>query len=444
MIESDVAVIGGGPAGASCAAKLAELGFAVSLFEKGEGKRQHRGESLPSSIRVLCESLSLSLPPELIVERPPQHLVYWGEVQGAGVANQEHSFLVWRGPFDEHLRTHARERGARLVRSVVGHANRLESGYELSFGESKLRCRILVDASGRAGVLARRYRRRERGFRTLALTAHFRTGETNPPTIVESIPDGWVWSAPLPDGVRDVTLMLDARANFHETIRQAAHVHHLVDGAPQVGAVRGVDATPYSASRFCDGDLILVGDAASFLDPLSAHGVHKAMDSGLVAAVVARTILEHPSRAQDAATFYDQRENDIYKVSSERLRRLYQQETRFRDHQFWRKRALVETPPPPEPPRPPLEPEMKLNPGAGVELVDAPVLQGELIERQQVLRAPGNERAVRFFGSVCLPELYRAATRAESAAAAARAASAPFDEAYRAIDWMYRSGYLVE
>lgn len=458
MSECDVAVVGGGPAGASCAAKLAALGFTVSLVEKkgekGEGNRQHRGESLPSSINVLFERLSLSLPPEVIVERPPQHRVYWGELRGTSVVNHEHSFLVWRGPFDEHLRAHARTQGACLVDATVLSATRVASGFELSLDssadESTLRCRILVDASGRAGVLARDYRQRERGFRTVALTAHFRTDEDDPPTLVESFPDGWAWSAPLLDGVRDITLMLDTNlelgVDYAEMLRRTTHVYRLVDGAEMVGTVRGIDATPYRASRYCDGGLVLVGDAASFLDPLAAHGVHKAMDSGLIAAVVARTTLEHPARAGDAAAFHDQRESDIYEVTTERLRGLYEQEARFRDLPFWRKRRLEESTVSAEParPLPPLTPDMKLSPAIGVELVDAPVLNGELIERAQVLRAPHQERAVRFLGELSLPDIYMEATRAENAAAASRAARAPDDEAYRAIDWLYRSGYLVE
>jgi len=442
----DVGVIGGGPAGATCAAELAKLGFSVTLFEPGERKRRHRGESLPSSIQTLFEALELSLPSDVVVERPSRHLVYWGDLGGPTAPGQEHSFLVWRGRFDEHLRAHACAEGARWIRSAVRAAKTFDDGVELTFDDSSpLACQMIVDASGRAGVLARRYRRRERGFRTLALTGHFETAESTPPTIVESFPDGWVWSAPLENGLRDVTVMLDERADYDEMLRRAAHVHALVGGASRVGAVRGVDATPYTASRFCHGNVILVGDAASFLDPLSAHGVHKAMDSGLVAAIVVRTMLEHPSRALDAAAFHDGRESGIYRATSERLRRLYRQETRFRDRPFWQKRSSgADAVSDPEPPKTPLRPEMKLAAAPDVDIVEAPVLQGELIERKPVLRAPGRERDVRFLGNVCLPEIFSEAVRAESAAAAARAAQVPFDLAYGAIDWLYRSGYLVE
>lgn len=97
-------IAGAGPAGASAAIRLSRLGHRVLLLDRGEKKRQHVGESLPSSIRVVLSALGIELPSELVVRRPPAHLVYWGEMQGgrswSDVPERESSLLVWRGPFD--------------------------------------------------------------------------------------------------------------------------------------------------------------------------------------------------------------------------------------------------------------------------------------------------------------------------------------------------------
>ena len=102
----DVAVIGGGPAGASCAMRLQQFGLAVALFEKGEGRRQHVGESLPSSIRVVLESLELTLPDEVVEPRPRST----SSIGCPAAALERVSIkrpLVWRGPFDAFLRATA-------------------------------------------------------------------------------------------------------------------------------------------------------------------------------------------------------------------------------------------------------------------------------------------------------------------------------------------------
>ena len=461
----DVAVIGGGPAGASCAMRLQQFGLAVALFEKGEGRRQHVGESLPSSIRVVLESLELTLPDEVVEPRPPEHFVYWGPMSGGGARARQHqetSLLVWRGPFDAFLRATASERGVHIIDAPVGRVRPIEEGHALECGDGETRaCRFVVDASGRSGVVAKAYRQRVEGLRTLALTGHFdtfETGEASPTTIVETFADGWVWSAPLQNGLRDVTVMVDgdavragyadadADAAYQAAIDRAPHIRSMVESVKRVDPVRGIDATPYGASPFCTRDFLLVGDAASFLDPLSAHGVHKAMDGALVAAAVVRTILEKPSMAEEAARFYDRREQDIFDITRSRLARLYRQEARFADRPFWMKRAVSDEPPPePAAPRAPLTPTTPLRAGNGVEVVEAPVLENDMIERREVLVGPGLvgiKRPVRYLGTILLPDLFRVAAAAGTAAQAARAVEGAYEPIYAAIDWLYRHGYL--
>ena len=457
-LDADILIAGGGPAGASSALRLSQYGHEVLLLDKGakgDVKRQHVGESLPSSIRVVLATLGVELPPALVVKRPPSHLVYWGEMQGgqtwADVPERESSLLVWRGPFDRFLREEAIASGVRLVPDAVSRVSRSKGVIEVRTVEgAELRGRFFVDATGRSGVLARSFRRRERRFRTLALTGHFRTEETEPPTIVEAFEDGWIWTAPLATGLRDVTVMLEAsegstdrNAPFASALGRARNVSSLVSGASLDGPLRGIDATPYEASRFCGADFLLVGDAASFLDPLSAHGVHKAMDGALLAAVSAHTILERPERASDAAEFYNHRESSIYRITAERLRALYRQETRFAARPFWRKRTegpAVDARRPA--PRPPLAKNAALTGSRAVAVAEAPVVEGDFIERREVLVAPGQERPVRFLGPVCLPDLYKDVVSTGSALEAARRSPVGLERALAAVDWLYREGYL--
>jgi flavin-dependent dehydrogenase len=452
-IDTDVLIAGSGPAGSSAAIRLARYGYKVTLVDKHEAKRQHVGESLPSSIRVVFETLGIELPSGITVTRPPLHLVYWGEMQGGraweNVPERESSLLVWRGPFDRFLREVAVAAGTRLVSDAVAKVDRTKDGIEVeTVGGDEIRARFFIDASGRSGVLARSYRRKERRFRTLALTGHFRTEETEPPTIVEAFENGWLWTAPLANGLRDVTVMLDAakagavrNLQFASALERAPNVSRLVAGAPLEGPLRGIDATPYDASRFCGSRFLLVGDAASFLDPLSAHGVHKAMDGSLLAAISAHTILERPESAGDAVEFYHQRESSIYEIATERLRALYWQENRFRSSPFWRRRSEAparESAPLPR--RPSLDKDRALKGSASV--AEAPVVEGDFIARREVLVTSSQERPVRFLGPVCLPDLYKDVVSTGSALAAARRSPAGLERALAAVDWLYRSGYL--
>lgn len=456
----DVVVVGAGPAGSSCALALARFGCAVALVggdDRGSSIRQHVGESLPSSIRVLFSALGLELPTNAVVERPPEHFVFWGEMRGgsrwAEVPPGETSLLVWRGPFDRFLRAAAASSGVRLFPTRARAVRRTGDGCTVSTSDgTRLEAPLVVDASGRSGIVARSFRRKETRFRTLALTGHFRTVEATPPTLIESFEKGWVWSQPLRNGLRDVTAMvdlpgkdskLDRQVRYHEAIGAAPNVAALVRSAELAGRVRGIDATPYDGHRFADRDFFLVGDAAAFLDPLSSHGVHKAMDDALAAAAAIRTILARPQRADDAVHFYQERERNIYRVTTERLGNLYSQETRFGARPFWKKRSETKgSARPVSSSLPALEGEVELRPARKVVVREAPVLENDFIERREVLEAPGKERPVRFLGPICLPDLYRDILATGKRIEAARRSPFGLKRALAAIDWLYHSGYL--
>lgn len=436
--DVDVEVVGGGPAGAAAAIRLVALGFRTRVYDVPKASRQHVAESLPSSIRVVLRTLGIELPEDVLVERPPEHRVYWGELRGEtghAAPDGEGSLLVWRGAFDGWLQRSAIAAG---VDWVEGRKPSERTGT------------FLVDASGRAGFWGRELREPERDFHTLALTGHFRGSGSNgvEPTLIESFERGFVWSAPLRNGLRDVTLFLDAgeKLSDYETFLAAApEAKKLVEQATPVGPVRAADATPYRSRAYASAEHLLVGDAASFLDPLSAHGVHKAMDGALVAAAVIRTLLERPSSRADALRFYDERESRIAAVTAEKMGRLYAREIRFAERPFWRKRARVEPGGPLLPvPGPPLERAMRLGPGRGVRVENGPVLEDDYIESREVLVAPGKERPVRYLGDVCLPDLYKEVVEAGlDAVLEGSPRSQRRGRVLEAVDWLYRSGYLV-
>jgi flavin-dependent dehydrogenase len=429
----DVAVIGGGPAGTTCAIRLAQFGFQVVLLDNGERRRQHLGESIPSSSRVLFETLGVEPPPDVVVARPPEHRVYWGSMEGPSSTGGEGSMLVWRGAFDAFLKSEAARTGVDVREGAVRPVQISERSIHLE--GTDVVAAVVVDASGRSGLLAREDREREGAFRTLAITAHFR-GLEEDHTLVESFADGWVWSAPLSNGLRDVTLMVDAdRAavrQYDELLARTTHARAVAAQGERVDAPRGVDATPYHSRIFCGENWFLVGDAGSFLDPLSAHGTHKAMDSALAAAAAIRTILERPARTADACAFYDRRESEICRVTGERLRALYAQERRFAGSPFWEARSCSESERDSAKAMRPMPPVgVQLRSARGVEVIEAPVLENDFVERREVLVAPSAERPVRFLGPFCLPAVYRRVVSGEVS-----------DEDAPAVEWLFRHGYL--
>ena len=451
----DAAVVGGGPAGALAARQLAGFGLRVVLVHAARRRRQHLGESLSASAPRLLASYGLELPPSSFAPRPGDHFVRWGGREqriavrpedGAGEGQR----LIRRDRLDAWALAEARRAGVRIL---AGTASR-EGGSRASGaalvvrrrGARPLRivARAVVDASGRNGALTR-HSRRWPDYRTTALTAHLAPGEREG-TLIESFADGWVWSAPVLDGRRDVTVMLDsedaaggAEDRFREAIRQVDLGGFV--GSDLLAPVRAADVTPYAAAPVApDGaPQIAVGDAASALDPLAGLGTMKAMDSGLTGAVVLRTVLERSPEAAVALDFHARKERGLAAETDERIAGFYAEESRFAERPFWRRRSRAAPPPKT---LPALEADSRLVPAPGVRVERAGVLRGDWIVAAEALSGPGRHRPAHRFGRIPLPELFRTASTAGSVRQTLAEFPASEDETRAALGWLVGEGFL--
>jgi len=187
----------------------------------------------------------------------------------------------------------------------------------------------VLDCTGRAGVLARRYRVLEAEAPTLAVVRRYRNknGWDNVDAthaLVESFERGWAWSVPTSGRERHVAVMLDPQLHavmegaadlssaFEAEIANTALMHSITTSAVPVGDAWAVTASMYTSSEFALGRALLVGDAASFADPMSSFGVKKALASAWLAAVTVNTAIRTPELAGAAAGFYSDRERAMY------------------------------------------------------------------------------------------------------------------------------------
>lgn len=221
-------------------------------------------------------------------------------------------------------------------------------------GQIELRAPWVLDATGRHGFLARREGREpDRSTTTLALvrrwrSAHWDRGTANH-TLVESYENGWAWSVPLDAGVRCVTAMVDQRhaelegadvaAMFTAELGNTEHLGPTLESATPIGDAWACPASLYSSSRYGRPGLLLVGDAGSFIDPLSSYGVKKALSSGWLAGVVAHTALVDPPLADTAVSFFDHREREVYRSYRRVSADFFEEAEAHYGHAYWRTRA---------------------------------------------------------------------------------------------------------
>ncbi len=215
---------------------------------------------------------------------------------------------------------------------------------------------FVLDCTGRAGVLARgrNLRRHHDGPKTIALAAEWRGAFSDLPdashTVIESYDDGWMWSVPAAPGIRHVSAMIDpqrsglarggsSRDVYLAEIAKTRAFRSLLKDAALTDGPSGWDASTYFADDYAGDGWLLVGDAGSFIDPLSSAGVKKALASAWLAAIVVNTCLRTPSLRREALDFFNGREREIERHHADESRAFLAGAARGHDRPFWAERS---------------------------------------------------------------------------------------------------------
>lgn len=442
----DIAIAGGGPAGATLARLLAEFGYRVVIFEKRRFPRHQIGESLTPRILPILDFLGVRSRVEALgFPRMAGHTVCWGSNQPrTSYYSDDHrrrGFQAWREDFDSLLLQHARAGGVEVFEDHPVERIQFDAdAVAVTTPHGAATARFFVDATGHAGILARQQlRQRDRIFQTLAINAYWR-GASDPAgvdcanTLIEAYENGLVWSVPLHNGLRNVTLLIDwelgARIRhsglqefYLKEMSKAPYIGQFLQDAHLALPPRAFDATWHTATRFVTDRFLLVGDAGVFIDPLSSEGVHKAMASAITSAAVINTILQRPALTSHAVDFYEDTQHSLYAAYYSQSAEYYREEQRWPDAPFWRRRAQdkskvknqkskidnlewneVRKQTPIEHGRV-IVSKLKIAPG--VILERRPVIEGPFVELREVAVAPSHPRGVRFLDGVCLPTLLR-------------------------------------
>ena len=286
MKRVEVAIVGGGPAGASCAIELAKHGIFATIFDHSHPREKPCAGGI--SAQVIKKFPFLENFRSTGFALSDFRIISYNGIQ-AMTKKGDYGFCVSRMLFDRGILDIALEKGAKLATEKVLDVKKAGSGWKIRTNKDVHSARILVGADGVNSVV-----RRETvgpiSKENLALTFGYRaiSAKDVQPTIKLLEIPGYIWVFP---GNNYVNIGLGSELNYGSKLKKILDdfIHSYYSGIKIISkyaALLPSANTPEFFSLPCSGkDWILVGDAAGHVDPTTGGGILYALWGGRLAAL---------------------------------------------------------------------------------------------------------------------------------------------------------------
>jgi clorobiocin biosynthesis protein Clo-hal len=360
--DYDVIIIGGGPAGSTCATLIGRKGHKVLLLERAKFPRFHIGESITAFGTDVFKELGVyeELKKVNFVRKRGLEFVLQDHSKKLffpSAARDEDGFLPWafqmpRARLDQVLLDNARKNGADVreehdVKRVLFEGERAVgvefadcTGGRNGRETQRATARWVIDASGQIGQLNRQMPGNCRDHhvlqRKVSVFAHFK-GNFDFKNGDDAIhfklcvhPNGkdWAWWIPLDRNLCSLGVVL-SRASLKDRkgVPKEELFNEFIAGTPflsewvkQPGMERvskyyaAVDYS-YFSRRYVGDGWALTGDSAGFIDPVFSTGLQITFNSARLLSRSLLQIFEDPSRQKELLDHYNRTVDRYYRVN---------------------------------------------------------------------------------------------------------------------------------
>ena len=290
----DVAIVGGGPAGSSCAAFCARGGLRTLVLERERFPREKVcGDCLNPSCWPVLQRLSLA---QRVRDLPHYKLdsVEFIAIGGRNVivdlpTGDDCELSVKRSLFDALLLKHARELGAHVREETTVTALAHDENWKIeTAGGENFSARILIGADGRNSTVARLCNLLPRPARErVALQAHIALPQNfGGRVVLQFLPEGYSGQAPVNE--TELNLCLVGTPPTISRLRKWAEGHFEITANQSWRTITPLTRSPVPCAH---ENVLFIGDAARVVEPFTGEGIYYAMQSGELAAIAISKIM---------------------------------------------------------------------------------------------------------------------------------------------------------
>ncbi len=352
----DICVIGAGPAGATIANRLVDLGYRVALIEKSSFPRPHIGLSLTSGIHHWLQLLQIDKQvAQLPCKKAHTSVVLWSSEEPIvkTFKKDKAGYHIDRGLFDALLVAECEKKKVSIFQpGSIKNLEQLEDctwkmNVTCSDEQYNITTSFIVDACGRKSIL--KHSKKSYQPKLLATYAYWKS-DTNKDknSFIEAGNEHWYWGAPLntddfilcifsdPQKIKDSSSVEEF---YHHTLSTSTFASPILAGTIK-GEITVCDATPYYDNHVIGNSFIKIGDAAYTMDPISSQGVQKAMKSGIQGAIIVNTILKKQN-ASLAIRYYENLIASEVRKNKQWTSDFYGEQILFPGSEFWTSRKTA-------------------------------------------------------------------------------------------------------